>query len=94
MSRPIVGGLVTEERVVNLRVANVGLLCGVLAASVACSTTLDMKVIEASVTSGIESQMSLPVASVACPSETKTAKAGDTFECVVTPKDGIRPQPC
>ena len=47
-----------------------------------------MKVIEASVTSGIESQMSLPVASVACPSETKTAKAGDTFECIVTPKDG------
>lgn len=71
-----------------LRFAGIGVSCVALLASIACSTTLDMKAIEASVTSGVESQMSLPVASVACPSETKTAKAGDVFECVVTPKDG------
>jgi hypothetical protein len=74
--------------IMNLRAVNVGMLCGVLAASIACSTTLDMKAIETSVTSGIESQLLLPVASVACPAETKKAKAGDTFECTVTPKDG------
>lgn len=71
-----------------LRLASIGLLCAGLMASMACSTTLDMKAIETSVTSGVESQMSLPVASVACPKETKTAKAGDVFQCVVTPKDG------
>ncbi|MCX6549607.1 MAG: DUF4333 domain-containing protein [Acidobacteria bacterium] len=64
--------------------AFVGLMAGV----VACGTTLDMGAIGKSVTEGVQSQLSLPVASVTCPTETRAAKAGDTFECTAIPKDG------
>ncbi len=53
-----------------------------------CGTTIDMAAVSKSVSEGIASQLSLTVASTTCPTETRTAKAGDTFECVVIPKEG------
>jgi len=64
-------------------------VCAGLAVGVAaCSTTIDMDAVSKAVSDGINAQLSLPIASVACPTESRTAKAGDTFECVATPKDG------
>jgi hypothetical protein len=54
----------------------------------ACSTTIDMNAVSKAVSEGINAQLSLPIVSVACPTESRTAKAGDTFECIATPKDG------
>jgi hypothetical protein len=54
----------------------------------ACGTKLDMAKLSTSVSDGIKSQLGLEVASVNCPQEERKAKAGDTFECEVTPKDG------
>jgi hypothetical protein len=54
----------------------------------ACGTKLDMAKLGTSVSDGIKSQLGLEVASVNCPQEERKAKAGDTFECEVTPKDG------
>lgn len=53
-----------------------------------CGVTLDMDAIGKSVSSGINSQLGLEIASVSCPQESRPAKAGDTFECVATPKEG------
>jgi hypothetical protein len=54
----------------------------------ACGTTIDMDAVGKAVSDGITSQLSLPIASVTCPSGSRAAKAGDAFECVATPKDG------
>jgi hypothetical protein len=54
----------------------------------ACSATIDMDAVSKAVSEGLTSQLSLQIGSVACPTESRTAKAGDTFECVATPKDG------
>jgi hypothetical protein len=62
----------------------VGLAIGLAA----CSTSIDMNAVSKAVSDGITSQLSLQVASVACPTESRPGKAGDTFECVATPKDG------
>lgn len=68
-----------------------GLAVVVLAAGVAgCGTTLDMTAIDKSITEGITSQLSLAVVSTTCPTEARKAKAGDTFECIVVPKEGGR----
>ena len=68
-----------------------GLAVLVLAAGLAgCGTTLDMTAINKSVSEGITSQLSLDVASTTCPTEARKAKAGDTFECIVIPKEGGR----
>ena len=64
--------------------AIVGLAFGVAA----CSSNIDMSAVSKAVSDGINAQLSLPIASVACPTESRAAKAGDTFECVATPKDG------
>lgn len=68
-----------------------GLAMVVLVTGVAgCGTTLDMTAINKSVSEGIASQLSLPVASTTCPTEAPPVKAGGTFECVVVPKAGGR----
>jgi hypothetical protein len=54
----------------------------------ACGTTIDMSTVSKAVSDGLMAQLSLPIASVVCPAEARSAKAGDTFECVATPKDG------
>jgi len=54
----------------------------------ACGTTIDMDAVGKSVSDGINSQLSLPIATVTCPTESRAAKAGDTFECIANPKDG------
>ena len=56
----------------------------------ACSTTLDMDAVGKSVTEGLQAQLGLAVASVTCPTQTVTAKAGESFECIATPKEGGR----
>jgi hypothetical protein len=63
---------------------------GLVAAVAACGTSLDMAAISKSVSEGITSQLSLAVASTTCPPETRAARAGDTFECIVTTKEGGR----
>jgi hypothetical protein len=61
---------------------------GLAVALTGCGTKLDMAKLGTSVSDGIKSQMGLEIASVNCPQEERMAKAGDTFECEVTPKDG------
>ena len=56
----------------------------------ACSTTIDMDAVGKSVTEGLQAQLGLAVASVTCPTQTMTAKAGESFECIATPKEGGR----
>jgi hypothetical protein len=53
-----------------------------------CGTKLDMAKLSTSISDGIKNQLGIEVASVNCPQEERMAKAGDTFECEVTPKDG------
>jgi len=55
---------------------------------VACGTTIDMTAVSKSVSDGLTSQLSIPIASVTCPTDSRKAKAGETFECIATPKDG------
>ena len=66
----------------------VAVLLGLALGVVACGTTIDMDAVGKAVSDGINTQLSLQVASVTCPTESRAAKAGDAFECVATPKDG------
>jgi uncharacterized membrane protein YhaH (DUF805 family) len=52
------------------------------------ATSVDMSAVSTSVSQGLQSQLSLPIATVACPTETRPLKAGDAFECVATPEMG------
>ena len=61
---------------------------GLALALTGCGTKLDMAKLSTSISDGIKSQLGIEVASVSCPQEERMAKAGDTFECEVTPKDG------
>lgn len=72
------------------RVARLALLLFAAAGIVACSTTLDMDAVGKSVSEAMKSQLDMEIASVDCPKETMTAKAGATFECIATPKEGGR----
>lgn len=54
----------------------------------ACGVKIDMATVSKSVSEGLKSQLALDIASVSCPPGVRDAKAGDTFECVATPKDG------
>jgi hypothetical protein len=64
------------------------ILAVALLATFGCGATIDMDKAGASISEGITQQMSLPVASVACPSESRPLKAGDVFECTARAKDG------
>jgi hypothetical protein len=72
------------------RVLKLALVPLAAAGLVACSTTLDMDAVGTSVKEGMKSQLAMEIASVDCPKETMTAKAGATFECIATPKEGGR----
>lgn len=60
----------------------------VAVAAAGCSSSLDMAALNGSISSGINEQLALPIASVACPTEPRTLQAGDKFECVATPQVG------
>ena len=66
------------------------LVAGLALTGAACGTTIDMPAVSKSVSDGLASQLSLPIASVTCPTESRAAKAGDTFECIATPTVGGR----
>jgi uncharacterized membrane protein YhaH (DUF805 family) len=51
---------------------------------------INMQAVSKSVSEGLRGQLSLDVATVACPTETRAMKAGDVFECVATPAVGGR----
>jgi len=56
----------------------------------ACSApTLDMASVKKAISDGITAQLSLPVETVACPPP-RPVKAGDSFECVASPRGGGR----
>ena len=57
-------------------------------ATTACSRSLDMVALNQSISSGINDQLALPIASVTCPTEPRTLQAGDKFDCVATPQAG------
>lgn len=59
-------------------------------AAAGCSHTIQMDSVTQSVTDGIAAQLGLQVDAVACPAGERDAKAGDEFECTVTPKEGGR----
>ena len=65
---------------------------GAFAAALAlagCSQSLNMEAVKKSIADGIVTQLSLQVALLDCP-PSRPVKAGDTFECVATPKGGGR----
>ena len=70
------------------RAAGYGILAVLAVGLSACSTTIDMEAVKKSVSEGVAAQTTLQVASVACPTESRTAKAGESFECTVTPQIG------
>jgi hypothetical protein len=55
-----------------------------------CTRSLDMAALDRSISDGINTQLQLPIATVSCPAEARALKAGDTFECIATPKEGGR----
>jgi hypothetical protein len=55
---------------------------------VACSSTLDMNSVSKAVSEDMSSRLSLPIAEVICPTDPRTVKAGDVFECLAKPRDG------
>jgi hypothetical protein len=57
-------------------------------AAAGCSKSLDMAALNQSISSGINQQLSLPIASVTCPAEERPLQVGDTFDCVATPQAG------
>ncbi|CAN1211327.1 DUF4333 domain-containing protein [Tumidithrix helvetica PCC 7403] len=58
----------------------VGISIGIASIVTACSTTLDIDKLKASIKDGIKDQMGITVQSVTCP-EKREAKANDSFEC-------------
>lgn len=61
---------------------------GLALALTGCGTKLDMSVISKSISDGLASQMGLAGATVTCPTESRPAKTGDTFDCDVKPSEG------
>jgi hypothetical protein len=49
-----------------------------------------MAALHQSISSGINDQLALPIASVTCPTEPRPLQIGDAFECVATPQAGGR----
>jgi Domain of unknown function (DUF4333) len=70
-----------------LRVSTFSLAILALAAA-GCSSSLDMAALNQSISSGINEQLSLPIATVTCPTEPRPLQAGDQFECVAIPQAG------
>jgi uncharacterized protein YecT (DUF1311 family) len=54
------------------------------------ATRLDMSAVSRSVSDEIGTQLGLPIASIDCPKDSGAGRAGATFECVATPRDGGR----
>jgi hypothetical protein len=53
-----------------------------------CGGKLDMGAINKSISDGLTSSLGLVNPAVTCPAETRPFKAGDTFDCDVTPTEG------
>ena len=65
------------------------LLTPLLALAMAgCSRSVDIAALTQSISSGINEQLALPIATVTCPTESRPLQAGDTFECMATPQAG------
>ena len=64
------------------------LLPAVLIALGACGVTVDIAGVEKSIQEGVVQQLGLAMKSVTCPTESRAAKAGDTFECTGKPEIG------
>jgi hypothetical protein len=61
-----------------------------LVALAACTPpTLDMDAVKKAISEGVDAQLSLPIESVSCPPP-RPVKAGDSFECIATPRGGGR----
>jgi len=63
-------------------------IVGLVVSVAACSSNIDMNAVSKSVSDGLLTQLSLPIESVACPTDARGAKMGDTFECVAKPNGG------
>ena len=61
-----------------------------LTTAVGCARSVDMAALNQSISSGINDQLALPIASVTCPTEPRPLQSGDKFECVATPHAGGR----
>lgn len=53
-----------------------------------CSRTIDMEAVKKSIVEGLDGQLGMKNAAVSCPTETRTLKAGDKFECTAKPTEG------
>jgi len=70
------------------RVPRLVLCLGLTLAVTGCTRKLDMDALNTLISTGIATQMDLPMASVTCPAEGREQKAGDKFECTATPQAG------
>lgn len=86
MIRP---SLVTRLNRAAFRPAPALLLVAVALTASACTRTLDAEQLHQSISTGINEQLAMPIASVACP-EDRAMAAGDTFECTAVPEVGGR----
>ncbi len=74
----------------NRRALITRILPAALIAAAGCTTTLNMEEANKAINEGLTKQLGLAMASVTCPIDSRPMKAGDTFECTGTPKDGGR----
>ena len=66
------------------------MLAALILAAAGCTRSLDMAALDRSISEGINTQLQLPIATVACPAGDRAMKAGDKFDCTATPKEGGR----
>jgi len=79
--------LTTARRFTTTTLSCFGVL-GLALALTGCGTKLDMSAISKSISDGLTTQMGLTNPAVTCPTESRAAKTGDTFDCDVKPSEG------
>lgn len=70
------------------RASQLTLALGLSLALTGCTRTLDMDILKGAISTGIGTQLELPITSVTCPTETREQKAGDKFDCTAIPQAG------
>ena len=84
--------ITSAARAARHRTVTLGSLITIVLAlgTVGCSRSLDMNALNQSISSGVNDQLALPIASVECPAGDRPLQVGDTFTCTATPTEGGR----
>ncbi len=81
---------VSATRLARHRALTIGGLLALALGAAGCSRSLDMSALDQSISTGVNDQLALPIASVECPEGDRPLQAGDTFTCTATPTEGGR----